>query len=596
MGRVVGIDLGTTNSAVAVAEGSDVTIITTSEGTRLPSVVAFSYSGERLTGRPAREQAANNPENTIFAVKRLLGRSYDDPEVNHQHPQFACSLRPGPRGDVRIHVPAVGKVISPQEVAAQLLARIRHEAEAYLGDIVHDAVISVPAYFGETQRQAVKDAATIAGLRVRQVINEPTAVALNYGLAQNQAGTIMVIDLGGGTYDVSILDVGDGEVAVRASSGDTRLGGSDWDSLIVSWLVDGFLRQEAIDLRRERQAMQRIREAAEQAKILLSTEEETEINLPFIATSSDGPRHLHRRLTRMQLEAMAAPLLARLTTPLQRALVDAGLGARALDAVILVGGATPMPMVRRTVAEVTGVTPQTPPQPEQAVVRGAALHAAALAGEIAAVRVHDVTPLSLGLETAGSMMSVVVPRNTPIPVRRSQVFSTSEDDQTAVEIHVLQGERPMAPDNETLGVFRLEGIPASPRGIPQIEVDFTIDENGLLNVSARELISGTSQTVTLTTTTSLSATEVAQMVREAERCAAVDIKQRNLVEARMAARQILYLVERHRRDGTKNENGNGYLLQRIAELREALEGKDAASIRRLAAEVQQISATAPETA
>lgn len=590
MGRMVGIDLGTTNSAVAVAEGGDVTVITTSEGKRLPSVVAFSHGGERLTGRPAREQAAANAENTIFAVKRLLGRSYDDPEIKRQHPQFACRLRPGPRGDVRIHVPATGKIVSPQEIAAQLLSRLRHEAEAYLGDVVHDAVISVPAYFGETQRQAVKDAATIAGLRVEQIINEPTAVALNYGFAQKHAETIMVIDLGGGTYDVSVLDVQDGAIAVRASSGDTRLGGTDWDSTIVSWLADSFLRQEAIDVRRDRQAMQRLREAAEEAKITLSTEEETEIYLPFLATSSDGPRHLRRRLTRRQFEAMAAPLLARLAPPVQSVLFDAGLDAGSLDTVILVGGSTPMPMVRRAIEAVTGMLPQTPPQPDQAVVRGAALHAAALAGEIAAVRVHDVTPLSLGLETAGSMMSIVVPRNTPVPVRRSQVFSTFEDNETTVEIHVLQGERPMAADNETLGIFRLEGIPAAPRGIPQIEVTFTIDENGLLHVGARELISGTSQTVTLATTTSLSAAEVAQMVQEAERCAALDIRQRNLVEARMAARQILYLVERHDHNGSGF--ANGALQGRIELLREAIQGKDAAHIRQLAEEVQRASSSA----
>lgn len=594
MGRVVGIDLGTTNSAVAVAEGGDVTVITTSEGKRLPSVVAFNYGGERLTGRPAKEQAAANAENTIFAVKRLLGRSYDDPEISRQHPQFACRLRPGPHGDVRIYVPATGKIVSPQEVAAQLLVRLRHEAEAYLGDAVHEAVISVPAYFGETQRQAVKDAATIAGLQVEQIINEPTAVALNYGFAQKHAETIMVIDLGGGTYDVSILDLQDGAIAVRASSGDTRLGGTDWDTVIVTWLADSFLRQEAIDLRRDRQAMQRLREAAEEAKMTLSTEEETEIHLPFVATSNDGPRHLRRQLTRQQFEAMSAPLLARLGPPIQRVLLDAGLDATSLDAVILVGGSTPMPMVRHAIEEATGIAPHTPSQPDQAVVRGAALQAAALAGEIAAVRLHDVTPLSLGLETAGSMMSVVVPRNTPIPVRRSQVFSTSEDEQTTVEIHVLQGERPMASDNETLGVFRLEGIPAAPRGIPQIEVTFTIDENGLLHVDARELVSGTSQTVTLATTTSLSAAEVAQMVQEAERCAAVDIKQRNLVEARMAARQILYLAERYEHNGAGV--ANGALQQRIERLREAVQGRDAAHIRQLSAELQRASfADTPET-
>jgi molecular chaperone DnaK len=599
MGRVVGIDLGTTFSAVGLAEGGEVTVITTSEGKRLPSVVAFSRNGERLTGRAASEQAAVNAENTVFAVKRLLGRTFDDPEVTRQHPYFACRLRPGPRGDARIYIPAAGKAVSPQEVAAQLLARLRDEAEAYLGEGVHDAVISVPAHFGETQRQAVKDAATIAGLRVKQIINEPTAAALSYGFAHRQSGTMMVIDLGGGTYDVSILDVHDGAVAVRASSGDARLGGADWDTVIAEWVVETFLRQEAIDLRRQRQAMQRIREAAERAKIALSTEDETEIHLPFIATSSDGPRHLRLRLTRRQFETLAEPLLARLSLPVQRVLSDAGLDATTLDAVVLVGGATPMPMVRRKIEEVTGLAPQTPPQPDQAVVRGAALQAGALAGEVEAVRVHDVTPLSLGLETMGSMMATVIPRNTPIPVRHSQVFSTVEDGQTAVEIHVLQGERPMATDNETLGVFRLEGIPAAPRGIPQIEVTFTIDENGLLHVGARELISGTSQTVSLAATTSLSAAEVAQMVQEAERCAAIDIRQRNLVEARTAARQLLYLLERHLRNGNKQAllELDGTLLDQIEALKQAIQGRDAARIRRLTAELQQATtAIAPAVA
>jgi molecular chaperone DnaK len=599
MGRVVGIDLGTTYSAVGLAEGGEVTVITTSEGKRLPSVVAFTRNGERLTGRAASEQAAVNAENTVFAVKRLLGRTFDDPEVTRQHPYFACRLRPGPRGDARIYIAAADRVVSPQEVAAQLLARLRDEAEAYLGEGVHDAVISVPAYFGETQRQAVKDAATIAGLQVQQIINEPTAAALSYGFVHKQGGTIMVIDLGGGTYDVSILDVQDGAVAVRASSGDARLGGADWDTVIAEWVVETFLRQEAIDLRRQRQAMQRIREAAERAKIALSTEDETEIHLPFIATSSDGPRHLRLRLTRPQFEALAAPLLARLSVPVQRVLADAGIDAATLDAVVLVGGATPMPMVRRKIEEVTGVEPQTPPQPDQAVVRGAALQAGALAGEVEAVRVHDVTPLSLGLETVGSMMATVIPRNTPIPVRRSQVFSTAEDGQTAVEIHVLQGERPMATDNETLGVFRLQGIPAAPRGIPQIEVTFTIDESGLLHVSAQELISGTSQTVSLAATTSLSAAEVAQMVQEAERCAAVDIRQRNLVEARTAARQMLYLLERHLRNGNKEAllDLDSTLPDQIEELKQAIQGKDATRIRRLTAELQQATtAIAPAVA
>jgi molecular chaperone DnaK len=589
MGRVVGIDLGTTYSAVGLAEGGDVTVITTREGKQLSSIVALSRNGEQLVGRAAREQAAFNAENTVYAVKRLLGRSFDDPDLAHQHPEFAARLRPGPHGDARIYIPTTGRAYSPAAIAAQLLARLRAEAEAYLGEEVRDAVISVPAYFGETQRQAVKDAALIAGLRTRQIINEPTATALGYGYARQCSGTIMVIDLGGGTYDVSLLDVGDGAVAVRASSGDTRLGGADWDNLIAGWITDTYLRREAIDLRREPQAMQRIREAAERAKIALSAAEATEIHLPFIATSSDGPRHLRQQLERRQFEALAAPLLARLAAPIERVLTDARIDAASLDAVVLVGGSSPMPMVRRTIEAITGLAPQTPPHPELAVVRGAALQAGALAGEVEAVLVRDVTPLSLGLETVGSMMATIIPRNTPVPARRSQVFSTSEDDQTVVEIRVLQGERPMTTDNETLGVFRLEDIPPAPRGIPQIEVTFTIDENGMLHVGAQELISGTSQTVSLAVTTSLSAAEVAQMVREAERCASRDIRQRNLVEARTAARQILYNLERHLGQGT---NGSQPVIgadvqQRIAALNQAIQGKDANGIRRLTAELQQ---------
>jgi molecular chaperone DnaK len=589
MGRVVGIDLGTTNSAVGLAAGGEVTVITTREGKQLPSIVAISRNGERLVGRAAREQASFNAENTVFAVKRLLGRSFDDADLARQHPDLASRLRPGPRGDARIYIPAAGQAYSPQQIAAQLLARLRAEAEAYLGEEVRDAVISVPAYFGETQRQAVKDAALIAGLRTRQIINEPTAAALGYGYAQQCSGTIMVIDLGGGTCDVSLLDVGDGAVAVRASSGDTGLGGADWDSLITTWIADTYLRREAIDLRREPQAMQRIREAAERAKIALSAAEETEIHLPFIATSSDGPRHLRLQLERSQFEAMAEPLLARLAAPIERVLADARIDAASLDAVVLVGGSSPMPMVRRTIEAITGMAPQTPPQPELAVVRGAALQAGAIAGEVEAVRVHDVTPLSLGLETVGSMMATLIPRNTPVPVRRSQVFSTSEDGQTAVEIRVLQGERPMATDNETLGVFRLEGIPAAPRGIPQIEVTFTIDENGMLHVGAQELISGTSQTVSLAATTSLSAAEVAQMVQEAERCASSDIRQRSLVEARTAARQMLYNLERRLNNGANGSQPvvGAEIQQQMAVLKQAIQGKDASQIRRLTAELQQ---------
>lgn len=401
----------------------------------------------------------------------------------------------------------------------------------------------------------------------------------------------MVIDLGGGAYDVSILDVYDGRVVVRASSGDTRLGGTEWDSLIAAWLFETFLRRYGINLRRQPQARLRVYEAAEAAKIALSTEEETVIDLPFLATSADGPRHLRMPLTRQQFEQMAAPLLARLAAPIEAVLADAGMIPNALDAVLLVGGATRMPMVRRQIESITGLPAVTPPQPDQAVVCGAALHAGALAGEVEEVRLRDVTPLTLGLETLGSAMSPLIPRNTPIPASRSQVFSTAEDGATSVEIRVLQGERPMAADNETLGIFRLEGIPPAPRGIPQIEVTFTIDENGLLHVAARELLSGTSQTVSLSATTSLTAQEVRQMVQEAERCAAQDLAQRNLIEARTAARQVLYLIERNvqRSNGGIPQPLQQRLMRQVRALQQAIPGRDPAQIRRLTAEVQQAS-------
>lgn len=590
MGRVVGIDLGTTNSAVAVARGGEVTVITTSEGKRLPSVVAFGRNGERLTGRAAREQGASNPENTVYAVKRLLGQAFDDAELSGAN-LSANSVRPGPHGDARVFIPAVGKLFSPPELAAHILSRLCAEAEAYLGEVVREAVISVPAYFGEPQRQAVKDAATIAGLTVRQIINEPTAVALSYGFNRSRAETVMVVDLGGGTFDVSILHVHDGQVAVLATGGDTRLGGTEWDSLIARWMVESFLHRYSINLDRQPQARQRVYEAAEAAKIALSTKEATLIDLPFLASSADGPRHLQLSLTRGQFEHMAAPLLARLAAPIESVLADAGLAPGALDAVLLVGGATRMPMVRCQIERVTGLRAVTPCQADQAVVVGAALQAGALAGEVEEVRVRDVTPLTLGLETLGSVMSPLIPRNTPIPVSRSQVFSTAEDGATAVEIRVLQGERPMAADNETLGILRLEGIPAAPRGIPQIEVTFTIDENGLLRVAARELLSGTSQAISLAATPSLTAQEVRQMVQEAERCAAQDVVQRNLIEARTAARQVLYLVERNlqQANGRLPQPYRQLLVRQVRALQQAITKADAARIRHLTAEVQQAS-------
>jgi len=590
MGRVVGIDLGTTSSAIAVVRGGEVIVITTSEGKRLPSVVGFGRNGERLTGRAAIEQGATNPENTVYGVKRLLGRPAGDAEAGGTSTSFS-SLRSGPRGDARVYIPVAGKLFSPPEIAAHILSRLRDEAEAYLGEAVREVVISVPAYFGEPQRQALKNAATIAGLTVRQIINEPTAVALSYGSGQSHTSTVMVVDLGGGSYDVSILDIREGQVTVRATSGDTHLGGTEWDSLIAGWIAATFLRRYGIDLRRQPTAWQRVYEAAEDAKIALSTDEETVIDLPFLAASADGPRHLHLTLTRRQFEQMAASLLERLAAPVESVLADAGLAPSALDAVLLVGGATRMPMVRRQIEMLTGQTAEIPPQPDQAVVAGAALQAGALAGEVEEVRLRDVTPLTLGLETVGGMMSPLIPRNTPVPVSRSQVFSTAEDGATAVEICVLQGERPMAADNETLGILRLEGIPAAPRGIPQIEVTFTIDENGLLRVAARELLSGAGQTVFLAATTSLTAQEVRQMVQEAERCAAQDLVQRNLVEARTAARQVLYLVERNlqRANGEIPPPLAERVMRQVRALQQALAGPDATRIRHLTAEVQQAS-------
>ncbi|MFW6068412.1 MAG: molecular chaperone DnaK, partial [Chloroflexota bacterium] len=469
MAKIVGIDLGTTNSVVAAMEGGDPTVIPTAEGgNTLPSVVAFNKSGERLVGQTAKRQAVINPENTLYSVKRLMGRRFGDAETERTMKMVPYEIVEGPENDARLRAPVVSKTFSPQEVSAMILQKLKRDAEAYLGEPVNAAVITVPAYFNDSQRQATKDAGKIAGLEVKRIINEPTAAALAYGLDKKDDQTILVFDLGGGTFDVSVLEVGEGVIEVRATSGDTHLGGDDWDERIVDWMTKEFKKDQGIDLSNDRQALQRLREAAEKAKVELSSLQETEINLPFITADASGPKHLQLKLTRSRFEQMTEDLVARLRKPFEQALSDADLSSRELDEVILVGGSTRMPMVQELVQDLTGKAPNKSVNPDEVVALGAAIQAGVLAGDVKDVLLLDVTPLSLGLETLGGVMTTLIPRNTTIPSRKTETFSTAEDNQTAVDIHVLQGERPMAGDNKTLGRFRLEGIPPAPRGVPQI--------------------------------------------------------------------------------------------------------------------------------
>ncbi len=599
MSKIVGIDLGTTNSVVAVMEGGESTIITTAEGGRLaPSVVAFTKNGERLVGQTAKRQATINPENTVFSVKRFIGRRYGDPETQSEQERVPYRIENGPQGDVRINIPNSGKSYTPQEISAMVLAKLKKDAEDYLGQQVVKAVITVPAYFNDSQRQATKDAGKIAGLEVLRIINEPTAAALAYGLDKKEDETILVFDLGGGTFDVSVLEVSEGLVEVKATNGDTHLGGDDWDKAISDWIVEQFLADQGIDLSHDRQALQRVREAAEKAKIELSSTMQTEINLPFVTADASGPKHMQMTLTRAKFEQLTDDLVERLRGPFGKALSDAGLETSTLEAIVLVGGATRMPMVQELVKQLTGQEPNKSVNPDEVVALGAALQAGVLAGDVNDVLLLDVTPLSLGLETMGSVMTTLIQRNTTNPTRKSEIFSTAEDSQTAVDIHVLQGERPIAADNSTLGVFRLEGIPAAPRGIPQIEVAFDIDANGILNVSATDKASGQSQQITITASTNLSDLDVDQMVKEAEKHAAEDQRRRELIEARNAADHVIYQVE-------KNLNGlNGQapdhlrqpLESKIVELKEAANSEDVGRIRQLTQEVQQASMAIGEAA
>ncbi len=580
MSRTVGIDLGTTNSVVAVIENGEPVVIASAEGGRtVPSIVAFNKSGERLVGQAAKRQAVVNPENTIFSVKRLMGKSFAEAAWEIEHLPYRVVS--GPAGDARIKIPATNREYSPQEISAMILTKLKQDAEAYLGEPVTRAVITVPAYFNDSQRQATKDAGKIAGLEVLRIINEPTASSLAYGLDKKTSETILVFDLGGGTFDVSILEVGDGVVEVKATSGDTHLGGDDWDQLIVDWIAEEFRREHGIDLRQDRQALQRLKEAAEKAKIELSNTVQTEINLPFITADAAGPKHLVLTLTRAKFEQLSAPLLERIRGPVNQALRDAGLDRSDIDEVVLVGGATRMPMVQALVTDMLGKTPNRSVNPDEVVAVGAAIQAGVLEGEVKDVLLLDVTPLSLGVETMGGVMTTLIERNTTIPVQKSEIFSTAADGQTAVDIHILQGERPMAADNMSLGMFRLEGIPAAPRGVPQIEVKFDIDANGILNVTATDKATGKAQKITVTATTNLSQNEVERLVREAEQHRSEDQRRQQLAQARNEADTLVYQAEKALRElGTKVPASDRATIERqIADVKKAAGGEDVNAIR-----------------
>lgn len=580
MAKIIGIDLGTTNSVVAVMEGGDPTVISTAEGTRLlSSVVAFNKNNERLVGQTAKRQAVVNPENTIFSIKRFMGRRFE--EVDTERSMVPFEVVRGPAGDARVNIPLTKKEYSPQEISAMILAKLKSDAEAYLGETITKAVITVPAYFNDSQRQSTKDAGKIAGLEVLRIINEPTAAALAYGLDKKENETILVFDLGGGTFDVSILEVGDGIIEVKSTNGDTHLGGDDWDERIVNWVADEFKKDQGIDLRSDRQALQRLRESAEKAKVELSSVMETEINLPYITADSSGPKHLQMKLTRSKFEQLTEDLIKRLEEPFYAAIKDASLDQSAIDEIVLVGGATRMPMVQDLVRSLTNKEPHKGVNPDEVVAVGAAIQAGVLGGEVKDVLLLDVTPLSLGLETLGGVMTSLIERNTTIPVKKSEVFSTAEDNQTAVDIHVLQGERPMAGDNMSLGRFRLEGIPPAPRGIPQVEVTFDIDSNGIINVTAKDKATGKEQNVTITASTNLNQSEIDKMVQDAREHESEDKKRRELIEARNNADNLAYQTEK-----TLNDLGDKVPLEerqniesKISELRETIKTDNIDSIR-----------------
>jgi len=595
MAKVIGIDLGTTNSVVAVMEGGNAVVIPNQEGNRLtPSVVAFTKDGEILVGQVAKRQAITNPENTVFSIKRFMGRRYD--EVQEEIKLVPYKVVKAPNGDVRVEIR--GKQYSPPEISAMILRKLKEAAEAYLGEKVTQAVITVPAYFNDSQRQATKDAGKIANLEVARIINEPTAAALAYGLDKKQDEQIAVYDLGGGTFDISILEIGQGVFQVKATNGDTHLGGDDFDQRVIDWIADEFKREQGIDLRKDRMALQRLKEAAEKAKIELSSTVQTEINLPFITADQTGPKHLVMTLTRAKLEALVDDLVQRTAEPCRQAMKDAGVTAADIDEVVLVGGQTRMPKVQQLVTQLFGKEPHQGVNPDEVVAIGAAIQAGVLAGDVRDVVLLDVTPLSLGVETQGGVMTTLIPRNTTIPTRKSEIFTTAADNQTSVEVHVLQGERPLARDNRTLGRFHLTGINPAPRGMPQIEVAFDIDANGILNVSAKDTATGKQQQITITASSGLTKDEVDRMVREAQAHAAEDARRRQEIELRNQMDALVYSTERLLSEhGAKlSEHERHAVEQALGEAREALKSDDIERVRRAQDTLMQASRSLAEAA